>query len=683
MGKGKVLAAKLLLEGIEVPFIGATITHTVNTASIAYIDLVPHKSINNIKPRTLVQLFVRNFMSTEDSPPFILAWEGEVFGYNFGKTTSSRTFTINCTDKSSYWDNCISYFFNAQQSLGKDGINLDNGQEIVDAHKQKLAVNSVSYGTTSLYLQTIRKTLEDKSKDFLDAFVAIYKKFAGVNGFYEMAEDRLRIIDRIRLKSSGDIQSLMKNDEAQKWLEGITGGINGYATLRTVIQDVMSLIFHDYISVPFPAKVESTNLNRPGIKMGSKQGTIGEFVFKPNIYMLPPPVCNIFFPDEYSQFQFSRNFFLEPTRLIYKPEMPQGLPASKIALKNSYQPESFNNFMRGTESAKEDGVFSTEDGLMVNEEFGHFGEDNPEFKDNSEKKKEQHFLTNEEKMRGIFIAQEQMLPSSAMFRTSFSDFGKRSLISQISQYLFFKKRFQSRSLQITSHLKMSVVPGFPVLILDDSDADQNVIAYCSSVTHRVYADQGGYTNVSLSYARGVNEQDTASLRGGSLLIPPWFSKDLFGETGNTTESADAGAKEELADAGRTIMYSKEISTFYKALLGNKGSQAVTDYKGEKTLIGAVRTLLSEYRKFKEAGGTESVQSFISKVTNRDYTTMTETMAFLGAYTQTTDLSTQFVEYFGKRLSGTDGSPDNDTIKTRRSVIKSYRDALKSARGFRG
>jgi len=41
MAHGRPLQAKLFLEGIEVPFIGASITHTVNQASIAYIDLVP------------------------------------------------------------------------------------------------------------------------------------------------------------------------------------------------------------------------------------------------------------------------------------------------------------------------------------------------------------------------------------------------------------------------------------------------------------------------------------------------------------------------------------------------------------------------------------------------------------------------------------------------------------------
>jgi len=126
MATGRPLRAKLLLEGIEVPFIGATITHTVNQAAIAYVDLVPHKIINNIKPRTLVQLYVRDYQDTVTGGgfPYVTAFEGEVFGYSFAKTPSSRTFSISCIDFTSYWDNVLTYFFNAQQSLGKGANSL-------------------------------------------------------------------------------------------------------------------------------------------------------------------------------------------------------------------------------------------------------------------------------------------------------------------------------------------------------------------------------------------------------------------------------------------------------------------------------------------------------------------------------------------------------------------------------
>src|SRR5690606_16868920 len=104
---------------------------------------------------------------------------------------------------------------------------------------------------------------------------------------------------------------------------GVIGQESGLSTLRMVIQDLMSLIFHDFVSIPFPAKVPRSGLQNGVTSTDAVQRTVGEFLFKPNLYMVPPPVCNIFFPDEYSTFSFSRNFFQEPTRLIYQPEIPR------------------------------------------------------------------------------------------------------------------------------------------------------------------------------------------------------------------------------------------------------------------------------------------------------------------------------------------------------------------------
>ena len=86
MATGGTLKARLFLEGIEVPFIGASITAAVNQASIAYIDIVPLNEIRHIKPRTHVLIAVRDqeISDSYEEDRYILAWEGEVFGYNFG-----------------------------------------------------------------------------------------------------------------------------------------------------------------------------------------------------------------------------------------------------------------------------------------------------------------------------------------------------------------------------------------------------------------------------------------------------------------------------------------------------------------------------------------------------------------------------------------------------------------------
>lgn len=674
MSTGIQLHAKLFLEGKEVPLIGATITSSVGQASISYIDMVPHKAINNIKPRTLVHLFTKDFSTPGEENKFVLAFEGEVFGFNFGKTPSSRTFSISCIDLSSYWDNVVSYFFNVQQSLSKGAEGAaDAGMDIKENPALAIQTIPVNHAISSYFIQIIKEktspTDGGKKGDFLDGFVNVYSKIGKLNDFYNSADERLRIHERIVLKSSGVLEDLLKEDEGIKWFEGVSSHYSGYTTLRLIVQDLMSLIFHDFVAIPFPAKVDSTLIKdkKDGVVSGATvKKTNAQFIFKPNLYMVPPPACNIFFPDEYSSFQYNRNFFQEPTRLIYKPEMPGGQFAQPVKLPHVYAPDSFRAFMFKNSGIKKSDITGSGD-VQVDEDFGFYGDKdtNDNSKDASNGfKREWQMLTNEEKMKGMLIAMESMVPAATQFRSSLKDAGKVAFAIGVASYLFYKKRFETREVQITSHLKMSVVPGFTCLILDDSDAEQSVIAYCNSVTHRIYATQGGYTNTNMSYARTVGEQDVASGTTGEPLVPPWFSEAIFG-------SRIQGE----------IQVGPRLSEFYASLLGDTGSKTVPDMMSVNTMTAAAKKLSSAYRAQKSKRSPDAMRAFISSFTRRDYVTMSQAFFFLGA-TTTSDLNSPWLEFFGDNLKAK-GQKNANQVAARRAVIDEYRKELKEKRGFRG
>lgn len=701
MALGRPIGAKLFLEGMEVPFIGATMTSTVGQASIAYVDLVPHQTIVNIKPRTRVEIFVRDYMKAESSGdsspfPYVLAWKGEVFGYNFGRTPASRTFSLSCIDHSSYWDNCLAYFFNAQQT---QSAGTDKGSQFLEVWDVKRTGEKIipAYLSQASYFKVkIEEVLKDKTKDFMDGVIALYKDISYVNEYFKYAEERLRISDQILMKSSGQLSQLLKESEALEWFTGLPGKSSGYSTLRMIIQDLMAVLFHDFVSVPFPASVENKNMAKDSISLpaaANVKNTVGNFVFKPNLYMMPPPACNIFFPDEYSSFQFSRNFFKEPTRLIYMPELParfgQGQP--QVYLPHVFQPESFSAFMKaksGTSlsSYKGTGAFD----IPKNVDTGALGvmgdsmsETTPFYtKMNNGRKADYNFLTNEEYMKGIWLYRESMMPATNQFRAALDQStydSKADFTTKVAKYLFYKRRFQERQLQITSHLKMSVVPGFPVLIVDDSDADQNVIAYCTSVTHRVYATEGGYTNVQLSYARYVAEQDTASQSGTQMLTPPWFDALVFGP--EDPKASDANNKEvgKLGVQG----YPSKLSDFYKSLLGAKGSQSLTNlYKEENTTVGSVRALIATYRD-KKKSGSRDVMDFIAATTSRSYVKMKDYYSFFGATSEIIDVENKDWIMFSGQTFTRKGFPDETAASLKRNVITQYVNVLKQNRGFRG
>ena len=671
MGKGIPLGAKLFLEGIEVPFIGATITCAVDRASIAYIDVVPLDEIKHIKPRTMVHLFVRDITDQTNNYPYILAWEGEVFGFSFGRTVSSRMFTIKAIDYSAYWDSALVYFFdlsklgekNAADYLAREAKNINA------ASKNQIAHKAIAYSTVGYYFQEIRDAL-DGGDDFLGAFIKVIESVGNLNDFYNLGEDRLRITDRFIQKSSGKLRELIKQQDAKAWIKGAMGRKSGFFPIRSMIQELLGIIFHDYITVPFPAQVSRDILKKSHLETkDGKKKTVGGFLFKPNTYMLSPPACNIFFPDEYSSYQFDRNFFAEPTRLTYRPVPITRLPADWVA-DFSYQPASFNHYVMGSPKHPEkdfhdpakyqgdgdDAVPTLKDDTGVNipaDIFpGFWGDkdDSSQNAANNGKKKDHNFFTNAEMFKGVWAAFETEMPAVLSFVTNVKSSLKPEFIGKVAKYLLYKKRYQGRSLQITSHLKLSVVPGFPVLILDDSPARQSTIAYCESVTHRIYANQGGYTNCLLSYARDVEEQDVSSNYGADPIVPEWFDDVVFGDDTFINE----------ATGKRT--YPKGMSSFYQSLLGNRGSKDLHSVvnKAESDITTAVDELLKQYRARKEAGD-KSLSDFIAKITRRDYIKLNQAFGFLGASSKDSTES-QYMVFTGDRIQGRKRVVDPDAPK---------------------
>lgn len=669
MGVAKPLFAKLFLEGFEVPLVSATITSNVGQASIAYIEVVPLAEIVDIKPRTHVLVSVRDLNNPDEDFPYIKAWEGEVFGFSMSKTPQSRNITLSAIDMSSYWDNALLYFFNAQQSLGKGGPEIAAmGQDVQDAQRAGFKTQSTTHSLSSYFIEILKGTLSKEGTDFLDGLVEVFKKTENINDFFASAEKRLRITDRIRLRSSGDIEALLKANQGLEWITGIVGQDSGYSTLRQTVTKLMSLIFHDFVSLSFPSKVSigSSTLRGDGIPTKSQEmATQGEFIFKPSFFMMPPPACNIFYPDEYSQFSYSRMFFQEPTRLIYQPQMPSVLGSQGFAMEHVYEPNSFEQFMLKKE------VTDIGDGpLQVAVDPGVYGADDTSAKSketNQGKKREGQFLTNEERMRGILMSHEGMAPASTLFRAILDKSEQKKIGEGIANYLFFKKRFEPRSLQISSQLKLSVIPGFTTLVLDPKDPKLSLVAYCNSVTHRFTATQGGYTTVSLSYARTVDEQDTSSTSTLEPPIPPWFSPDIFG-----------GEK----DADGRVNYASGISDFYSSLIGSKGNRTVSDLFNSKTMLDGVTQLTTEYETVKSKSTAAAVSDLISRRTDRDYVKLGEAMAFMGAKTTTKDLNTPFVFFEGDQFSGKTGD-DADQVTLRRDTIIKYRNKLATERGFNG
>lgn len=714
MGAGVRQKCRLFLEGREVPFVSATISASVGQPASAIIDLVPEESIKFIRPKTQVHIFVKDSFNFGDLD-YYLAFEGEVTGRQMGKSDSSRYFRVTAVDYSGYWDEARTYFMNhnfLQGMIGQVQTGAPSGETIA-----KAAGADTSRGAATVISQMIQTMLKGNNKDLVEGVIRVFKSMNEINLMYRTAWDRLRMNDRVRAFGSGRIATFLKDLQIEEFLRSYTGANGGLSSLREVLVGIMGLIFHDFVSIPFPSVVSI--MDKTGLLEIGK--TIGSFLFIPDGYSLPPPRCNVIFPSRIQSIDFVEDFRAAPTRFAFQasfPETGQQLPV--LTYETQYYPQSFSDYMFRTkrETLTERASLLGASTLLGTDKssYGSIFYGDRKFKAVGEKSispklRQNDFLTNEESIRGIFLDRELFAPGMTALMKNTTVGARKAFTQEIGKYLFYKKRFGSRNAQAQLMFSPFLVPGFNAILVDDSDAGQTLIAKLQSVTHML-SNTGCATTVGLGYARDFDEVDALSGGVGDPPLPKWFDESRFGKTDETAfkeetkylleKRAITTQEAEKREALKGSICFTKLSAFYQSLVGCDSITSVDgkDEPGFKdtklcTTRGAAFFLIAQYKA--KVSDHKARDAFVQKLNKRRIPTLFETFYFLGAQPDMGDtgvseqpiIPDEFARFvanpyskFGKRFDGV-GYPDEKILAYRRTVIDTYVEALKTKRGFRG
>jgi hypothetical protein len=491
-------------------------------------------------------------------------------------------------------------------------------------------------------------------------------------------------------------------------------------TFRQTIDNLLAVAFHESVSIPFPSKVKSPSIKK-GI--GTNNGyTIGSVLFKPESYMLPPPKCNVVYPDQYNSFSFQRTFFHEVTRFQFRVGLPSYLQVNKINvafLPKYYSPHPYSAYLGqtapGAVQAPSSSTYSNYEkldaNLMVSATYKEF-----------------HYSSDEEKLKGIF-GQEDILPSAVQAMARHDPLTKTApFYQQYCDYEYSRRKYASRQTSVSGVLNLAPAVGFPIIFLDDSSAQQNIIATLAGIQHTIGATGGGFTTYHLTFGRHIEEKDFFGEKIEEPAIPPWFSSDIYGANRplnasdysyfqkllDNTAKDDKGSRDHYTNIINRIKKhvtvndfgNAKIGTFYSALLGDAsadnhslGASPVTS-PACPNLVCATLALVQDYRNAKAA---QRTTSHIDAQTRRDYVTMSEFFSFVGAYPTAEQGSIDYTDSADVVFSGSvydtgnvDGSDiklpaeiDNkafyrDTApKAKRVVVDKYRKRLLKERGFSG
>lgn len=552
LGIGKLVRARLYLEGflVENAFHSVQVSGHTGAPATAQIDLVPTNTIKHIMPGTYVHVFTTDPWDLEpagDVSDFKLLFEGVVVSRGFSKQDDGRSFVIQCADPSVYWVEARQYWLNIASANG--GIVDQLAVQTSGGYGRFGTVSSTgTYGYMATRLAFTGK--DQPEENFMNTMISVIDDIGNVNPFYTNIRNRFRLTDRILRAPAGKTQKLFQLALFSDFIEGLSGSVSGQSNLAQVVNQLLSSIMHEWVSVPAPPYIRGARIfdrdifgnikkEKNTVKRTTRRGSrkvdlyeyktaiddiIGTTIFKPHVYTISPPTCNVLFPNMYDQFTYNENFMHEPTRLSMKPQLPlvsrnltQGL-----LLQRPTELEIFTGLVR---DASRGSLKKRTPDAKFADGFSQV----PTFTDYD-------WSTNEERIRGINYNFINLAPAPSTL--TMSDPGKRTpagarkggvpkYLQNVASYEYYKAKFGARQSGVAGPYNMRVVPGFPMLILDDSEAGQNIVCYLSDVTHHINADGSATTSYGIKYPRMVDEVDYNRPRFKATSTPGALDFDLF------------------------------------------------------------------------------------------------------------------------------------------------------------
>lgn len=312
------LRLRLFIEGVEVPVIASQVQVSPNSPMVASIQIPPLAEATRFLPRSIVHLFFLDFYDVENpnlrvtgssvaKPPgpsayqqaqtqettdeldtdtleitnefvkdvnnnkYKLLFSGEFMGFNWTKNAVNRSIVLQCSDFSNYWD--YAYQFNNTDIFGP-GIKamftggstnlftdfLSSPGEIIT---KIIMTPSTRYPALKGLLGGVIHLLEAMGGSYY-----YDKKYAGQNVFFSLAELRLHLTQMITAYEKDPTSQRLLGGSFDSLFGRSIGNLGDQASFRKVVNQLISVIFHECYPQPCPLYVPGTD------------GTVSGFVRK-------------------------------------------------------------------------------------------------------------------------------------------------------------------------------------------------------------------------------------------------------------------------------------------------------------------------------------------------------------------------------------------------------------------
>jgi len=532
-GTGANIKVRLYMEGrlLENAFSSMNVSGNTGSPAVAQLELVPTNAIKHILPGTWVHIFTTDPWDQNpagDLSDFKLLFEGVVVSRGFVRRDGGRAFTVTCADPSVYWAEARQFWLNIASANGGMVDQILTAQSGGYSRFKTINASGV-FGIVNAALGGAKDQPEER---FMDTMISAIDDVGNVNPFYANLRNRLRLTDRIIRGPAGKTSKLFELAMFSDFIDGLAGRTGGQTSLADMVNQLLSAIMHEWVSVLAPpylktrifmrdaygnVKRTKTTVERnvEGIRKvdlfeyeTATDNIIGSIIFKPHLYTLSPPTCNVLFPNMYDQLSFQESFLQEPTRLQMQPQMPTiiaGQTKNVLAAIRLFRPTELEIFQAMIRDPSRETI-------KTRTPDGHY----TDTRGQTATFTDYDWATNEERIRGIVYNFINLAPAPSTL--TMTSPGKRTpdgarkggvprYLQNVASYEYYKARFVSRQTSISGPYNMRPVVGFSMLALDDSAANMNMVSYLEGISHSIDSRGTAVTTYTISHPRLTDEVD--------------------------------------------------------------------------------------------------------------------------------------------------------------------------------
>lgn len=556
---GQKIDIRVYVEGHLIPCHGLSLSFYDGQPSQGTIMTTPSDSAKKIPKFSSVAIFYYDNNFKE----WCLLWEGLYIGWQFSKTALSRGIALSVMD----WNILLKRATFLQVGNGQDLLNTsskiyaqgnttavlfgtDNGKaapgldevlsESNKANNELQQIKSISKAAgiflfaprNFMDFNFIAKNIISQEgmgvKDFCDIARKTIEAVLWLNPlvFHRYINSRMRNkyvsmpdTNFIELMTAETIQQMLGNTSVMRQDN------TAYDAISTFLMEAM--YYMAPVSAPPFNRVEEadTVFTIPGTEITTISRNTGvdykinSYIYHPQIFFNVPPTCNILFPEHIKTINYSSNALEAPTRLLME---VNPLIFGDSGIKAGYY---FSDMGEYVNSEK---MLQDMKGLPLNMFMSAYSPDD-----------------YERYPQAAYMQLSNSMYLATVLKTKETEQDKKlqQNMCRLAQYMYLKKKYERRPLDIVGCFNPYFCVAFPGVVLDNSTS---FMAKPLSVTHSISAGGDATTSYMFEFAVELDKDDllpeTKTLKHTKFpLLPKWAPESYMPDKIDETYSKILGA----------------------------------------------------------------------------------------------------------------------------------------------